>query len=114
MGDLSENGAYTAAKSELRDTDRRLRHLNRLLKWGVVIKSKNKDKIEFDSKVTLDTGSSKLDIHLVSGFEADPLKGKISVYSPLGKALLGKSKENKVTVTTPNGELIYTILAITI
>jgi len=34
MGDLSENGAYTAAKFELRNTDRQLRHLNRLIRWG--------------------------------------------------------------------------------
>jgi len=42
MGDLSENGAYTAARLELGSTDRRLRHLNRLITWGEVVKSKKK------------------------------------------------------------------------
>jgi len=112
MGDLSENGAYTAAKSELRDTDRKLRHLEKLLKWGVVTKSKNNGQIEFDSKVTLDNGANKLKFHLVSGFESDPLKGKLSVFSPLGKALVNKKANEKVTISTPSGKTTYTIISV--
>jgi len=112
MGDLSENGAYTAAKSELRDTDRKLRHLERLLRWGVVVESKKDGRIEFDSKVTIDNGNNQTTYHLVSGFESDPLKGKLSVYSPLGKALIGKKANQAVTVTTPKGQISYTILSI--
>lgn len=112
MGDLSENGAYTAAKSELRDTDRKLRHLERLLRWGVVIKSTKDGKIQFDSKVILNNGSKDLNFHLVSGFESDPLKGKLSVYSPLGKALQGKTINQSVTVSAPKGEITYLIKSI--
>ena len=112
MGDLSENGAYTAAKSELRDTDRKLRHLERLLKWGVVVETKKDGKIQFDSKVTLNNGQKQTTYHLVSGFEADPLKGKLSVYSPLGKALLGKTTNEQVTITTPQGETSYQITSV--
>ncbi len=112
MGDLSENGAYTAAKSELRDTDRKLRHLERLLRWGVVTKSKKDGQIEFDSKVTLDNGDKKLNFHLVSGFESDPLKGKLSIFSPLGKALMGKSAGEKLTLSTPSKEVTYTIISV--
>jgi len=114
MGDLSENGAYTAAKSELRDTDRKLRHLERLLKYGEVVTSKNAGKVEFDSKVILDNGSKKLNFHLVSGFEADPINGKLSVFSPLGKAVMNKTVGDKVSVSTPNGQMTYTIISILI
>lgn len=112
MGDLSENGAYTAAKSELRDTDRKLRHLERLLRWGKITKTKKDGKVEFDSKVVLDNGQKELTFHLVSGFESDPLKGKLSVFSPLGKALMGKTAKQKVIVSAPNGEIAYTIVSI--
>lgn len=112
MGDLSENGAYTAAKSELRDTDRKLRHLERLLKYGVVITSQKTGKVEFDSKVILDNGTKKLNFHLVSGFEADPSQGKLSVFSPLGKAIMNNTIGDKVTVSTPNGQMTYTIISI--
>ena len=112
MGDLSENGAYTAAKFELRNTDRQLRHLNRLIRWGKVVKSQKNDTASFDSHVTLDNGQKKIKYHLVSGFASDPLKGKLSVYSPLGKAIVGKSKNDQVKINTPNGHTIYKILKI--
>lgn len=112
MGDLSENGAYTAAKSELRDTDRKLRHLERLLKWGLVVENKPNGKIQFNSKVTLDNGKNQPNYHLVSGFESDPLKGKLSVFSPLGKALMGKTTGEKITITAPKGEITYTITSV--
>lgn len=112
MGDLSENGAYTAAKSELRDTDRKLRHLERLLRWGVITTSKPTGKIQFDSKVVLDNGSKKLNYHLVSGFESDPLKGKLSVYSPLGKTLLGKIAGDKAIARTPAGNVTYLVISV--
>lgn len=112
MGDLSENGAYTAAKSELRDTDRKLRLLERLLRWGVVTKTKQDGKIDFDSKVVLDNGQKQLSFHLVSGFESDPLKGKLSIFSPLGKALMGKSINQQVTITAPVGEITYSIVSV--
>jgi transcription elongation factor GreA len=112
MGDLSENGAYTAAKSELRDTDRKLRTLERLLRYGVVTKAKQDGKIEFDSKVVLDNGTKKTSYHMVSGFESDPLKGKLSVFSPLGRALIGKSANQKVIISAPVGEITYTIVSV--
>jgi transcription elongation factor GreA len=112
MGDLSENGAYTAAKSELRDTDRKIRLLEKLLRRGVITKTKNSGKIEFDSKVVLDNGEKKLNFHLVSGFESNPLKGKLSIFSPLGKALMGKSANQKVTITAPVGKIAYTIVSV--
>ncbi|MFC1627402.1 GreA/GreB family elongation factor [Patescibacteria group bacterium] len=112
MGDLSENGAYTAAKSELRDTDRKIRHLERLLKWGVIVENKNTGTIDFDSKVVLNSGQKDIEYHLVSGFESDPLKGKLSVYSPIGKALVGKKAGEQITVNTPNGKTSYKIVSV--
>jgi len=49
---------------------------------------------------------------LVSQAEADPLKGRISIVSPIGKALLNKSKGDKISVQTPRGKSTYKILRI--
>jgi len=113
MGDLSENGAYTAARSELRDTDRKLRHLDRLLRWGKVVKNKPDGTVNFDSQVTLEKDQKQFSYHLVSGFESDPLKGKLSIYSPLGKNIIGKKQGDKITVKTLNGPMDYTIESVT-
>ncbi len=112
MGDLSENGAYTAAKFELRSTDRQLRHLDRLIRWGVVIKSKQDGTVDFDSRVTIQNSEKQFTYHLVSGFESDPMSGKLSVYSPIGKAIVGKQVGDQVDVKTPNGEVTYKIIEI--
>ena len=112
MGDLSENGAYTAAKFELKNTDRQLRHLDRLIRWGKIVKSQKNGLVDFDSHVTLVNNQKQSKYHLVSGFESDPLKGKLSVYSPLGKAIIGKSVNDQVQINTPNGHITYKILKI--
>jgi len=112
MGDLSENGAYTAAKFELRDTDRKLRLLNRLIRWGKVVKSKHDGIVDFDSIVILKNSQKQVKYHLVSGFESDPEKGKLSAYSPLGKAILGKKKGDSIELETPNGQISYKIILV--
>lgn len=105
MGDLSENGAYKAARFELSDTDREIRHLTRLIKYGRRVKPKNNDQASLGSHLTLlKPDQTKANYQLVGTYEADPLKGKISIESPVGQALIGKSVNAKV--------LGFTILAI--
>ena len=112
MGDLSENGAYKAAKFELRTTDRELRRLGYLIKYGRVTKSKHEGTIDFGSKATIELNDKKHTFMMVSVHESDPKKHKLSVESPIGKAIMGKKVGDKVTVSAPAGEVTYTVVDI--
>jgi len=112
MGDLSENGAYKYAKMELRDTDRRMRHLLKLMTYGVVVKSAGTGIIDFGSWVTIETNGKTFKYQLVSGYESDPALKKLSVYSPIGKAILRKKAGEKVEVEVPAGTVTYLIVKV--
>lgn len=110
MGDLSENAAYHAARFELTTIDRNIRRLGYILKFAKVVERTHTGLIQFGSKVKLATEEGKkLEFMLVSGYEADPLQHQLSVYSPIGKAILNKKAGDTVTVTTPVGLKKYTI-----
>jgi transcription elongation factor GreA len=111
-GDLSENGAYTAARFELSDTDRQLKRLRFLLRFGKAVEVTNTGKVSFGNQVTVGMGSKELTFTLVSKHESDPEKRKLSVNSPLGSALMGKKVGEKVTVKAPAGEITYMIVKI--
>lgn len=113
MGDLSENAAYKVARSRLSGIDNRLRRVKGILKWAVVIQAPLNGFADIGSKVVIYDGNEEREIILVDGYESDFMKGKISVYSPIGKALRGKREGDKVTVTTPTGQMLYSIRKIT-
>ena len=99
MGDLSENGAYKTARFELSDTDRNMRRLQHLLKYGVVVSAPADGSIGVGSTVTLEKeDGGTVQYEIVGTYEADPLKGKISLESPMGLALVGKKMGDKIEV----------------
>lgn len=110
MGDSSENGAYKAARFELSGIDREIRRLKFLLRVGIVREVTNKGYIDFGSVVTLDDGKNKITFTLVSGYESNPSEGKLSVTSPIGKAVMGKRIGDMVTVHAPAGAKTYKIV----
>lgn len=110
MGDLSENAAYKVARSRLSGIDNRLRRVKGILKWAVVIQAPLDGFADIGSKVVIHDGDEESEIVLVDGYESDFMKGKISVHSPIGKALRGKREGDKIMVTTPRGSVLYTIL----
>lgn len=112
MCDLSENGAYHAAKHELGNVRRQLRSVNHILKYAYVPKISKSNVVKFGSQVTLENNGKKIEFTLVSQYESNPLEKKLSMESPIGKAILNKQVGNKVIVTTPNGEVAYTIIDI--
>jgi transcription elongation GreA/GreB family factor len=86
-----------------------------LLKNGEISQpNTNTQIVGFGSSVKVKTKLTKepLIFMLVSTHEADPLNGKLSVESPIGLALLNKKVGDVVTVTTPKGELNYTLMEI--
>lgn len=110
MGDLSENASYRVARSRLSGIDNRLKRVKGILKWAVVIQAPLNGFADMGSRVVIHDGNEESEIILVDGYESDFMKGKISVYSPIGKALRGKREGDKVTVSTPNGQIVFTIL----
>lgn len=109
MGDLSENGAYTAARFELGNVDRELRKLEFNIKYGVVKTASNHDQIQFGNKVTVELNGKLFTYLLVGSSESDPKKAMISIDSPIGLALLGKRVNEKAIVVMPDRQIEYVV-----
>lgn len=109
-GDLSENSEYSAAREELAFIEGRIEELDELIVKAILIKPKAANgEIKLGSKVTLKTKNQLHTYELVGEWEADPLEKKISHTSPLGQALIGKKKGEKVNIEAPAGQLVYQI-----
>ena len=112
-GDLAENSDYYNAKDELEFLDGRIAEVETVLKNAVVAKASNgHGKVGLGAKVSVKYDSNQTIYHLVGEWEADPVKSKISIESPLGQALLNKKKGDKVEVEAPAGKIVYEILSI--
>lgn len=115
LGDLSENAEYHQAREDQANCEDRIAHLEQILKNAVVMTEKaNASRVEVGATVVVAKKGDKeeREFTLVGSEEADSFTGKISNESPLGKALLGKSKGDTVIVETPKGDMTYTIKSI--
>jgi transcription elongation factor GreA len=113
MGDLSENAEYAEAKDEQAFNDGRIAELSQMLKNLTVVENgHNKDVVGMGSHVTVKSVNGERQYTIVSFNEADPMTGKISNESPLGRAFIHRKKDEKVIVSTPKGEVEYTIIKI--
>ncbi|MGD8251428.1 MAG: transcription elongation factor GreA [Desulfobacterales bacterium] len=115
-GDLSENAEYAAAKDRQGFIEGRISELEFKLNSADVIDPKNlpKDRAVFGSTVVLenvDTGEG-VEYQLVGPEESDIGKGRISVSSPLGRAMLGKKPDDEITVQAPAGKRVYEVVDI--
>ena len=90
FGDLSENEEYSSARNEQKIAEGRILEIQEILKNAKVIRGGKKDKVVLGAKVTLNMGGRKVEYTLVGPTEANPLEGKISNESPIGKALFGR------------------------
>jgi len=115
-GDLSENAEYHAAKEEQSHNEGRIAELeDKLARADVIDISKlSGDTIKFGATVTLiDEDTEKKTVwQLVGEVEADAKKGKISITSPLARALIGKKKGASIEVVTPGGAKAYEIVKV--
>jgi transcription elongation factor GreA len=110
FGDLSENAAYEEAKESQTFLEMKIAELNYAVKNAIIIKTNDSGKAQHGSKITLLDNKNQEEIfQIVDSIEADPLKGKISMTSPLGSRLLGKKIGDSVTLETPEGKMIYSI-----
>ncbi|MBI1920978.1 MAG: GreA/GreB family elongation factor [Geobacter sp.] len=113
-GDRSENAEYIYGKKRLREIDRKLKHLGRRLKvLKVAAPPANPTVVSFGCWVAYeDEEGDERCYQLVGPDEFDVGEGKISIDSPVGKALLGRRVDDEVTIRRPAGELTVTIVGI--
>lgn len=114
-GDLSENAGYDEAKTAQGFLEGRIRELEYIVKHAQLIEENTPSNVvSLGRKVIIrevDTDFEET-YTLVGSKEADPTNGRISNESPMGQALLGKKKGQKVNVKTPGGDVKFEILKI--
>lgn len=114
QGDLAENAEYQSARAEQDRNEGRIGELEGiLLSVEIIKKPRGAAQVQLGSVVKLkgDGGKTK-EFQVVGTVEADPLSGKISDESPIGRALLGKKEGEKVEIITPNDTSTYKIVDI--
>ena len=114
MGDLSENADYIAAKEDQAFLEGRILEIEEILRQAVIIeKDAPTDQVSVGNKVTIVEEDGEPETYtLVGAQEADPRDGMISNESPIGNALLGKKTGDEVTVETPSGQIVFSVLKI--
>jgi len=115
-GDLSENAEYAAAKDRQGFIEGRISELEYKLATADIIEPDklNKEKAVFGSRVLLENIETGQDVEyqLVGPVESDIEKGRISVSSPLGKALIGKKPGDELILQVPGGKRVYELVDI--
>lgn len=111
-GDLRENAEYDGARNEQGLVESRIAEIEDIIRNADVIKSRKRTTVAVGATVEMKTKGKTNEYTLVGPVEADPISGKISDHSPMGQAMLGKKVGDKVTVTTPKGDITYTVESI--
>lgn len=116
LGDLSENAEYDSAKQSQDINEKRIYELEKKLSQARILEDEkiSADKAYIGAKLKLTDLDSKeeIDYMLVAEDEADFAQGRISISSPVGRALLGKKKDEVVNIKIPAGSLKYKIISI--
>jgi transcription elongation factor GreB len=115
LGDRSENADYLYGKKRLREIDRRLSHLARVMKAAKIVDpaSQDRDQVRFGATVELaDDQNVRRIVTIVGDDEADATVGRIGWSAPLARVLIGARVGDERTVTLPAGEKTYEVLAI--
>ena len=115
QGDLSENAEYHQAREEMDELQARLAEVNYILDNAEIMSTNTSDGSVVDVGSTVvfkDSKGNEKEYVIVGPQEADPMSGKISNESPIGKSFLGSKVGDKVKVQTPAGVNEYKILKI--
>lgn len=113
LGDLSENAEYQTAKEDQSFVEGRIQELEIILKTAKVVeKQHSTTMVGIGSVVTVDIEGDEITYEIVGPTESDMERSRISSESPVARALLGRKKGEKVTVTAPGGEVEYKIVII--
>lgn len=112
FGDLSENAEYDAAREAQGLLETRITEIETILQNASIIQAGSSSTVVLGSTVELEANGKTVVYTVVGPVEADPLEGKVSNESPIGQALMGKAVGDTVTISTPKGELAYTVVAL--
>jgi transcription elongation factor GreA len=116
FGDISENSEYDDAKNEQAQIEYRIQALEQKLRNARVVDTEHvsTETVSIGNRVTLKDvkGKRTIEYSIVGSAEADPRHGRLSNESPVGKAVLGRSKGDKITIPAPRGALEYEVLEI--
>ena len=116
LGDRSENADYLYGKKKLREIDRRLSHLARIMKAAKVVDpalQSARDQVRFGAVVELaDENDNRRTVTLIGDDEADASNGRIGWSAPLARALIGAKVGDERVVRLPSGEKSYEVMAI--
>lgn len=117
FGDLSENSEYDEARNEQAKVEARIKELEELIDNALLV-----DETKIDTSVVsigsfvkiLDKKLNReIEYSIVGSNQADPMNGKISDQSPVGRALMGKTAGDEITVDVPNGTASIKVLEVT-
>jgi transcription elongation factor GreB len=115
-GDRSENGDYIYGRKRLREVDRRISHLSRIMKAAKVVDpsaQQSRDQVRFGATVELaDEDDNRRTLTIIGDDEADASSGRIGWSAPIARALVGARVGDERTVRLPAGEKSYEIIAI--
>ena len=112
LGDLAENAEYSSARQEQEKNESRISEIEHILQNTELIKAPRggSKKVQLGSVVKLKgMGGQVKEFQVVGTVEADPLNGKISDESPIGRALLGRNEGDKVEISTPAETATYKV-----
>lgn len=116
FGDISENSEYDDAKNEQAQVEQRIQMLDQRLRNANIVDTEHvsTEAVAIGTKVTLKDIDTKKNVvyAIVGSAEADPRNHRVSHESPVGKAVLGRKKGEKITIPAPRGQLQYQIMKI--
>lgn len=115
LGDLSENAEYHEARDAQAAVEDRIKKIENILKNAVIVSHKHAtDAVSVGSKIKIvkEGGKEEKEYTIVGAEESNVSQGKLSVRSPLGEALVGKKKGEKITFNAPSGSVAYKIISI--
>jgi transcription elongation factor GreA len=116
FGDISENSEYDDAKNEQAQVEQRIQMLEQRLRNANIVDTEHvsTETVAIGTKVTLKDVETKKNVvyAIVGSAEADPRNHRVSHESPVGKAVLGHKKGEKIVIPAPRGQLQYQIMKI--
>jgi transcription elongation factor GreA len=111
-GDLKENAEYHAAKDDAAMLEAKIARIREQLRAAEIVESADGDAAGMGSTVTYKDDGKELEFKLVPSSEADPGNGRLSIDSPMGRALSGAKAGDKRTLDTPRGSRDVRIISI--
>jgi transcription elongation factor GreA len=114
LGDLSENQEYQEARDSQAVLEDRITRLEAILKSASIVSTHDTSVVAVGSLITVEKEAdrAKKSYTIVGSEEANASTGKISMFSPLGSAVLGKSKGESFSFQTPSGMMSYKVIDI--